>query len=306
MGGDVLPGLPAALTANGSGISFDFQFSPLGTHYLIEVAVDGFATTEDNALVMDGAGLMVGGALVREGTPVPPAAGGIGGENWDNFDEVDVTESGHVMFVGDTDGDTLTDEILVLDGAIAYREGDTVDGLVLTGSIQGAALNEAGQVVFVWEVDTAMGPTEALFVDDRCRLKVGDEIDWDDDGMPDPGLRPGGLRGDEPDRADGERPRVSHRRRGHRRRGPGRGSALRQLGFDRLELLHLDRELDRRCLRALRVRNRQHRGERRRSLREQPAGAARDLHRGSRAGADPLLQRVPLRGDGPGSSASQR
>ena len=69
LGGQSVPNLPFVLSMS-SSIGFDLRYSALGTHYIIDVLM---ATTSasDNAMVVDGAGLMLGGSLVREGSRSP-------------------------------------------------------------------------------------------------------------------------------------------------------------------------------------------------------------------------------------------
>jgi hypothetical protein len=136
-------------------------------------------------MVVDGAGLMLGGSLVQEGSPVPVVIGGLAGENWDNFDFTGYTEAGEWFFTGDTDGAVGTDEIIVRNGTITVREGDMLDGQTLSGSIEGAYMNEDGDLAFIWDVQG--GSLEALYLNDQLLLLEGDEVDWDGDGAIDTG-----------------------------------------------------------------------------------------------------------------------
>ena len=185
LGGDVLPGLPAPLHATNS-VSFDYRYSELGNHYIAEVVMTG-STSSDGAMVVDGAGLIVAGGLVQESLPVPAAAGGLVGENWDNFDNAGITEAGDWFFTGDTDAATGVDEIVVKNGLVVLREGDMVDGWMLRGSIETGYINADGDVAVVWDVDNAGTEVEALLFNDRVVLVEGDVVDLDGDGLPDPG-----------------------------------------------------------------------------------------------------------------------
>lgn len=181
--GDVPAGAPAAITLG--GIDFDHRFSARGTHHITGVQV-AVATSMDTLVVMDGAVLMIAGAPVQEGMPVPAAAGGLAGENWAAFDNYGVNEAGDYFFTGDTGGPTATDEFVLRNGAILFREGDVVDGRTLTGAIEGAAMNENAEIAYVWDVDPA-APLEALYFEDRLVLVEGDPVDVSGDGVPDPG-----------------------------------------------------------------------------------------------------------------------
>ena len=184
IGGDAVPGLPFALsTAN--TVAFDVGFSEAGTHHIVEAQMASGDSFSDNVIVMNGAGLMLGGTLVREQTAVPVSVGGNGAENWDNFDFMGATDGGDWFFTGDTDGDTATDEIIVVNGAIAYREGDTIGGQVVSGFLEAARMNAAGDLAYIWDIGG--GSLEALFVNDRLILAEGDPVDFDGDGSVDPG-----------------------------------------------------------------------------------------------------------------------
>lgn len=184
--GDVLPGTGGPI--NAGGISFDYRFSAANTHYIVEIDTTE-ATALNSYMILDGQVLTAGGPTnqVREGSPVPLAAGGLPGENWDNFDSTGVTEDGDWFFSGDTDGDTATDEIVVKNGVILMREGDTVDGAVLTGAIDEAYMNEAGNIALIWNVLAPAGDVEALFINDELFVKEGDAVDLDGDGVVEPG-----------------------------------------------------------------------------------------------------------------------
>jgi len=183
LGGDAVPGLPAVLsTAN--TISFDYRYSEAANQWIGEVEMVG-STSTNNAMVVSGSGLFAGGTLIQEGNTVPVSVGGIGGEVWDNFDFTGINEAGDWFFTGDTDlGDTATDEIIVKNGVIVYREGDVVDGEILSGSIEGAYMNVDGDIAYIWDIQG--GSLEALFLNDRLLLAEGDAVDFDGDGAIDP------------------------------------------------------------------------------------------------------------------------
>ena len=196
-GGDVLPNLPEPLSTSNT-VSFDYRLSSLGTNSIVEVEMSGPSVTSssNNAMVISGSGLILGGSLVQEGLTIPVGVGGDGAEAWDNFDFMGVTEAGEYFFSGDTDGGSATDEFIVQNGVVRFREGDTVDARVLAGSIEAAFMNEAGQLMYVWDVeDGGGGSDEALFFEDQLLLVVGDEVDWDGDGNLDAGFVVAGFTG---------------------------------------------------------------------------------------------------------------
>jgi hypothetical protein len=181
--GDLLAGAPAAI----DGIDFDTAFSALGTHHLAGVLL-ALSTAEDFLVVMDGAPLSLGGALAQEDQPVPAAIGGLPSEVWGSFDSFGVNEAGDFMITGNTDGGaTATNEFVIKNGVILHREGDVLDGRVLTGAMEGAAMNANGEIAFVWDVEDPGGDLEALYFDGALLLLEGDPVDMTGDGVPDPG-----------------------------------------------------------------------------------------------------------------------
>lgn len=193
LGGQAVPGIPAPLTS-GNTVSFDYRFSALGSHYIAEVET-GEPTGVNNYLVVDGEALMAAGGLVAEGRPVPAAAGGLVGENWDNFDFAGIAESGTYLFTGDTDAAAAQDEIVVVNGVIVLREGDLVDGWQLTGSISGGYLNDDGDYALMWDVVTPGGAVDALIFNGAVVALEGDPVDLDGDSVPEVGTTLLGFTG---------------------------------------------------------------------------------------------------------------
>lgn len=179
--GDVVPGLPFPLSV--SAVDFNFDFSANGTHVMSEVDMDSPSAANDRALTIDGSGLFLGGSLVHEDSPVPASIGGLPGESWDNFDAYAITDAGDYMFTGDTNGNVNTDEFIARNGMIWRREGDVIDGEVVSGDIDGATLSEGGNIAYIWEIATGGTTAEALFYETSLLLQEGDPVDWDGDGV---------------------------------------------------------------------------------------------------------------------------
>jgi len=135
---------------------------------------------------MDGAVVMAGGLPLSEGGVIPESMGGLPGEMWDNWDYLGVTETGHWLVTGDTNGPTTQDEFLMVDGEIILREGDLVDGMALTGGIERAYLGEDGDWVCVWDVVTDDGNMDAMILNGAIVLMQGMPVDFDGDGVTDP------------------------------------------------------------------------------------------------------------------------
>jgi hypothetical protein len=182
MGGDMIPGLANPVSTGSSGISFDYRVSRVGTHWIAEIGTDTGSSANDNSMIIDGELALADGMPLTEGTVIPVGAGGLGGESWGNFDYAGITESGTWMITGDTNAGTAVDEFIAIDGTIVHREGDTLDGEVLTGSLEGAYLNEDGDYAFIWDIVGGAGALEALYFGDQLVLTEGDPVDWDGDG----------------------------------------------------------------------------------------------------------------------------
>ena len=184
--GDLLPNMPLPLSA--VAVDPDFRFSSNGTHSIAPVDLETTSMADDGAMAIDQVGLVLGGTLVREGEIIPNSIGGIG-DAWARFDFCGITEAGEYFFTGDTDGESNFDHFLVRNGTIWAREGDTLDGALVTGTIEGASINERGNIAFIWGIDTGPGiPDEALFFEDQILLREGDAVDWDGDGVIDPAI----------------------------------------------------------------------------------------------------------------------
>jgi hypothetical protein len=180
VGGQVVPGIPTPLSTSNS-VDFDYRYSGLGTHYIAPVRLAAVMANDD-AIVKDGSGLTIGGTLVREALAVPAAAGGLANEHWGTLDFVGIRETGSWFFTGNTDAAIGVDEIVVRDGSVAIREGDVLDGRTLTGEIEGAYLNDEGDLALIWDVTDAV-PLEALYVSDALALLEGDAVDLNGDGV---------------------------------------------------------------------------------------------------------------------------
>ncbi len=182
---DMVGGLPIDRP---SGIGFDYQISDNGEHHIHDLVMDTGSTADDGAIYVDGA------LVAREGQPNGDGA------NWGNFDAVSINNLGNYLFSGDDDGATSSDEFLTYNGAIAVREGDTLDDVTLTSSasVLGASLNNAGWAVHAWN---RSGGDEFLFVTcDASDLAssivvvaTGDELDVDGDGSGDATLTDLGI-----------------------------------------------------------------------------------------------------------------
>jgi hypothetical protein len=164
-----------------SGIDFDYQASDDGAHLIAVLLMDTGSSLDDDVLFVDGA------LVVRESMPTGDS------DNWDNFDSVSINDDGDYVFSGDTDGDTTTDEFVAFNGAIAIREGDTIDGIALTATaaVRALSLNNRGEAAYTWQ--TGLGEEHLFIAHDASDLastsilvlSTGDLVDLDGDGLSD-------------------------------------------------------------------------------------------------------------------------
>ncbi len=165
-----------------TGIGFDYQISDNGSHSIHELILNTGSSTNDGAVGVDGT------IVAQEASPNGS------GDNWDNFDLMAINNDGNYLFSGDTDGATTSDEFIAYNGTIAIREGDVIDGVVLTSTayVRGLAINNLGQAAFAWGPNT--GADEYLFFScdaadlagtAQAILATGDELDFDGNGVGD-------------------------------------------------------------------------------------------------------------------------
>jgi hypothetical protein len=186
LGTKIYTGFPFALGATNSP-TFDYRFSAEATHHIAPVLMNSGSTAHDGAMLMDKASIVLGGNMVREQTVVPASIGGVPGELWANFDFCGVTESGQYFFTGDTQPNTVDDEFILKNGNILYREGQILDGETLSGLIEGAYMNENGDIAYIWDIKA--NTIEALYVNDDLVLVEMDPIDITGDGIVDANTR---------------------------------------------------------------------------------------------------------------------
>ena len=105
---------------------------------------------------------------------------------------MNVTESGEYFVTGDTNAAVAVDEFVVKNGAIILREGDSIGGNIISGSIETGAMNESGDWAVTWD----FGTPETLILNGRELLTEGALMDWNGDGVLDANDRtaPGDVR----------------------------------------------------------------------------------------------------------------
>lgn len=181
-GGGVVPGLPEPLGF--SVATWAPQFSGSGTHYIASVVMAGPTITAATAtaMVVDGAGMRIGGSLVQSGTPIPAIIGGLPRESWIGFGSMGITDSGESYFSAITSAAPGFNRVIVHNGVIRFRMGDTVDSKVLLLG-PSVAMNSRGEIAHSWRTSDGVGGTRAaVFVEDELLFEEGDLVDWDGDG----------------------------------------------------------------------------------------------------------------------------
>jgi cysteine-rich repeat protein len=178
--GDMVGGLQILSPA---GLDFDYHVSNAGNHLVMVVLMSTGSTVNDDHVYVDGA------LFHQENTPNGT------GDNWDNFDLVAINDQGTYVFTGDTSGDPNVDEFVAMNGSIAVREGDVLDGVALAAaaSLRFVSLDDTGRLVHAWAY--AGNTVETVFF--ACNpadvggsslavLTAGvDELDLDGDGVGD-------------------------------------------------------------------------------------------------------------------------
>ncbi|HRK30255.1 MAG TPA: hypothetical protein PLD59_04175, partial [Tepidisphaeraceae bacterium] len=124
-----------------TGLDFGYNVSTDGNHFINRVIFTG-PTATDQGVVVDGTTI-----VAREGS-IP----GGGSAAWQAFRSVDINNAGNHIVYGDDAGPTATDDILVYNGNVIVRQGDTLAGLTLGTTIDAAAINNLNQIVQLWDL----------------------------------------------------------------------------------------------------------------------------------------------------------
>ena len=165
----------------------DYQFSRDNANSIIEVNAVTDDTNDDGRVLVNLSVVAAQGAPAADASATPLVT------NWGFFNRFTINNAGNYVFSGDTDGSNDTDEFIAYNGVIQLREGDSIAGVTLDGSIRGVQLNENNSLAFVWDADNGTDQLESLFfANDAADLSnltlvasVDDEIDVDGDGIAD-------------------------------------------------------------------------------------------------------------------------
>ncbi|HYF15232.1 MAG TPA: hypothetical protein VD971_09200, partial [Phycisphaerales bacterium] len=170
-------GTYAGVTITAAGVEFGYDISDNG-QYINRLTATGTAATAP-FVALNGTTL-----IARAGQPTGQ------GDNWQNFSHYGVNNGGNHVISGDTDGVAATDAFIAYNGAIGVREGATLGGRVLGGSINALSINNNNDVAFIWSLATPTG--EGLFRAENGGVgtaqliaQTGDLLDTDGDGAAD-------------------------------------------------------------------------------------------------------------------------
>lgn len=166
--GDLLPGQTEALADMGTN-PHEFAFNDAGQSLFV-ADLEGDTAT-DMAVYLDGS------LLAQEGSPSPVA-----GRDWLSLSstKVGLNDAGSWVMTGRLDGDTGTDNVLVVDGQVLAQEGVTAVNVEPAGALVSSfgfgpvQIGNNGNVL--WYVDTDDPDTtrdEALMFNDRVLVQEG-------------------------------------------------------------------------------------------------------------------------------------
>lgn len=116
--------------------------------------------------------------LAQEGSASP-----IAGRNWDllSLAEVDLTDSGSWVVSGSLDGDTASDDVIVVDGVVVAQEGAAlpalpgfnITSLGTTGASGPVFLGDNGNLLWSARWNGPVGQDKGLFLNDRLIAQIG-------------------------------------------------------------------------------------------------------------------------------------
>jgi len=162
--GDVLPGQVEAVADFGTS-SDEFDFNDNGhSMYIADLTGD---TAVDMAIYtnIDGVNTLI----AQEGFPSP-----VSGRNWQSLSSASVAlnNAGDVAYRADLDGDTATDNVIILNGAVFAQEGDpSPDGPPIENLGSSPRLDDNGNVLWVarWNGNA----DEALLLNNEIVAQTG-------------------------------------------------------------------------------------------------------------------------------------
>ena len=195
--GDLVPPLTVPLDAD--AMDWAYAVAPNGAHHIAILRLDA-GVDEDQFVALDGQILQVGGQPIGEGELLGAPLSGGPGERWrkttsfsnilgefnPTTGQIDVNAAGDYVFAGTTTAPAPQDVVVIKNGALLFREGQsTISGEINPWSSHWR-LTEAGDVVHTSKLVLDGVIEDALWWNDVVLLVEGDSIDLDGDGALDP------------------------------------------------------------------------------------------------------------------------
>lgn len=181
--GDVVGGL--AIEPQGVGFPYDIapRVDGRGVHWIARArATVGGVSTQ---LLIAGDSIVAqGGQPIGDQSVVPGVA-------YQNFDDCVINGAGHWAAIGDSDGPTSSDGVLLVNGEAIAFEGMVVGGSTLVESPRAVAIDELGRVATIWGTSSD-GDQLLLFLPPNAAglpwspiplLRAGDLVDANGDGI---------------------------------------------------------------------------------------------------------------------------
>ena len=148
-----------------------------GLHYIADADV-GVGTSVD-ALIVDGVVPMTpSGTFVRDSNAIVTG----GAEQFTSFNQLAINNNGKWAASAFTSADSSIDDVVLVNGVVAFREGDVLPKLgggsaaALDGIAQYVDVNNNGDVAFYFGSSTSAG---AIVLNGRVVLEIGDGIGSD-------------------------------------------------------------------------------------------------------------------------------
>ncbi|MEK6700871.1 MAG: hypothetical protein AABZ53_01285 [Planctomycetota bacterium] len=119
--------------------------------------------------------------IAREGSPAPS-----GTENYSAFRIPSINNHGDWALAAGTNAPAATNEIIVYNNTIIAREGDVISGNALAGTADAISINNRGRLAVIFSgAPEALyaGPVSDFVAGGHTLLKVGDQIDINNDGV---------------------------------------------------------------------------------------------------------------------------
>ncbi len=173
-------------TIGTTGIGFGYDVSDDSSQRIVQLTMQDVPTSSNSFIYVNGDLPLRQGDVVAKDDPT----------TWNAFRSPGINNLGTWVIAGTTSGGPAANsEYLAVNGAIAMRRGDTIDGVTLASNwaIRWASVNNLDQVAYIWEGGSGASVSGALFVGDADDLagtsivvaQIGQDFDSTGDGFVD-------------------------------------------------------------------------------------------------------------------------